>query len=77
MYQPNLKERKGNYSSTKGGTATENRPRIIQTTPANNLINTKTSKGYISVDPKEYVKLTDEEKEAIREFNIKLRETLK
>ena len=37
----------------------------------------KTSKGYISVDPKEYVKLTDEEKEAIQEYNVKLRQTFK
>ena len=37
----------------------------------------KTPKGYISVDPKEWPKLTDEEKEAIQDFNVKLRETLK
>ena len=56
----------------------KNRPQNLQVTPANNLDKFhKTSKGYISVDPKEYVKLTDEEKEAIQEYNVKLRETLK
>ena len=44
----------------------KNRPRKIQTTPKNNVDEYhKTPKGYISVDPKESIKLTDEEKEAI------------
>ena len=56
----------------------KNRPQKVQVTPVNNLDKFhKTSKGYISFNPKEYVKLTDEEKEAIQEFNVKLRETLK
>ena len=56
----------------------KNRPQKVQATPMNNLGKFhKTSKGYISVDPKEYVKLSDEEKEAIQEYNVKLRETLK
>ena len=78
MYQPNLKERKGNYSSVKGSTATEKQTCKVKTTLANNLDKYhKTPKGYISVDPKEWPKLTDEENEAIQEFNVKLRETLK